>query len=85
MNDFLFRPGKVQRIGDAADDFCRFPGGNFLFFFQDTFHGVAIDQLHGKIVNAIFFSNAVRLHDIGVADSGRSPGFPDKIFYKLSV
>ena len=85
MDDLLFRPRIVQRIGNTADNFCGFTGGDFLLFFQDTLHRVPVDQFHGKVIDAIFFADSIGLHNIGMADPGRGTGFPDEIFYKLGV
>ena len=85
MDDFLFGPRIIQCVCNAADDFCGFAGLDFLFFFQNTFHGVPVDQFHGKIVNAIFFTDGIGLHNIRMADPGCGTGFPDKIFYKLGI
>src|SRR5262249_44263937 len=65
--DLLARPGRGLVLMAAAQT---------PHLAQDRVEALALDELHGVVVNAAVFADAEDRHDVGVMQPGRRLGFP---------
>ena len=85
VNQFLFFPGAVQRLGNLLNNRDGFINGEHFLAFQHRFHGFAVNIFHGKIEDAFVFADGISLNDMRVIKFGRGTRFLDEVDYKLRV